>query len=97
MYIDSISYELRTSDDDVKLRKACQDFAAIFLHYLFKAMRGTVPKAGILKESLGEGMYRDMWAYEVAKLASRRGIGIGEVLYRELKRMEAQGLLEVGR
>ena len=87
MHIDSISYELTTStDEDRKLKKACEDFAAIFLYHLFKAMRRTVPKEGMLKESLGEGMYRDMWAYEVAKLASERGTELGRMLYSELKR-----------
>lgn len=86
MHIDSISCEIASTEEDVKLRKACEDFAAIFFYYLFKAMRRTVPKDGMLKESLGEGIYRDMWAYEVAKLASERGTDLGRMLYSELKR-----------
>ncbi|HID10815.1 MAG TPA: hypothetical protein EYP17_05890 [Candidatus Latescibacteria bacterium] len=99
MYIGTVSSDLPSSSaEGRKLRKACQEFAAIFLNYLFKAMKDTVPKVGILKESLGEEVYRDMWAYEVAKLASRRGVRIGEILYRELKRIEVQGRMqEVGR
>jgi len=86
MHIDSISYELTTStDEDRKLRKACEDFAAIFFYHLFKARRRTVPREGMLGESLGEGIYRDMWTYEVAKLASKRGTELGRMLYSELR------------
>ena len=43
------------SEDDKKLKKACQEMEAVFLNMLLKSMRATVPKS----ESNGSGMQSD--------------------------------------
>jgi len=71
--------------DDSELKKACQDFEALFVGEMFKSMRKTVPDGGLVKKGNGEEMYREMLDMEVASNLSRsKGIGLGDALYRQL-------------
>ncbi len=68
-----------------KLRKACTDFEAVFISKLWEQMRATVPKGGILS-SPQQDMYRSMFDRDFAeKLANDGGIGLGDMLYGQLK------------
>jgi len=71
--------------DERKLKAACQDFEAIFLGKLWEGMRNTVPKEGYL-HSKQEDFYLSMFDHELSrKLATAGGIGIGDMLYEQLK------------
>jgi flagellar protein FlgJ len=68
-----------------KLRKACNDFEAVFISKMWEQMRNTIPKGGML-HSPQEDMYRSMFDREFSeKLASDGGIGMGDMLYNQLK------------
>ncbi|OIO05084.1 MAG: hypothetical protein AUJ49_01835 [Desulfovibrionaceae bacterium CG1_02_65_16] len=68
-----------------KLRKACNDFEAVFISKLWEQMRATVPKSGMM-HSPQEDMYRSMFDRDFAeKMASDGGIGLGDMLYGQLK------------
>lgn len=68
-----------------KLRKACTDFEAVFISKLWEQMRATIPKGGMLK-SPQEDMYRAMFDREFTeKMAQDGGIGLGDMLYNQLK------------
>ena len=70
-----------------KLKAVSQEFEAILLNYLLKSMRSTVPDSGWMKRSLGRELYEQVMDEELArKIARTRGVGIGEMLYRELSR-----------
>jgi Rod binding domain-containing protein len=72
--------------DEKKLREACQDFEAIFIHKIWKQMRKSVPKEGYL-HSREEEMYLSMFDEELSrKMASAGGIGLGDILYDQLSR-----------
>lgn len=68
-----------------KLRKACTDFEAVFISKMWEKMRATLPKDGLL-HSPQEEMYRSMFDREFTeKMAADGGIGLGDMLYNQLK------------
>lgn len=68
-----------------KLRKACTDFEAVFISKIWEKMRATLPKDGLL-HSPQEEMYRSMFDREFTeKMAADGGIGLGDMLYNQLK------------
>jgi len=72
--------------DEDKLRKACGDFESIFLQQLLHAMRQTIPHGGFLKEGPEKDIFQSLFDQELSKtLAERKGIGLGEMLFRQLK------------
>jgi Rod binding domain-containing protein len=74
-----------TQNKQQKLRKACVDFEAVFVGKLWEQMRATIPKNDPL-HSPQEDMYRSMFDHDFSeKLASDGGIGLGDMLYQQLK------------
>jgi len=67
------------------LKKACADFEAIFINYMMKSMRSTIPQSG-LNNFPGKDIYNTMVDRKVAEdLAKRKGgIGLQEMLLRQL-------------
>lgn len=78
-------------EKEKKLRKACADFEAIFINYIFKAMRQTVPKNNYMPQMPGKDTYGMIMDQKVAEDLSRRGGGIGlqKMLYEQLSRSAA--------
>ena len=73
--------------DDAALRKTCQEFEAIFVQSMFKAMRSTVPAGGLFQRGMAQDSFQDMMDLEVAKASAEQGrLGIAEALYRQLHR-----------
>ena len=89
----SISVENRLqqmSREDIKeeqeaLKKATEDFEAIFLSMMFKNMRNTVPEGGLMEKSFGRGIYEEMQDEKMAEeIASSGGVGLAKELYQQL-------------
>ncbi len=73
-------------NDPEAVRETSQQFEAIFIQTMFKAMRSTVPDGGLFKKGMSENAFQDMMDAEVAKsAASQGGIGLGEALFRQLQ------------
>ena len=73
--------------DEEKLRKACVDFESIFLQQLLQVMRQTIPHGGFLKEGPEKDIFQSLFDQELSKtLAERKGTGLGEMLFRQLKK-----------
>ena len=73
--------------DEAALRKTCQEFEAIFVQSMFKAMRSTVPAGGLFQGGMAQDSFQDMMDLEVAKASAEQGrLGIAEALYRQLHR-----------
>ena len=73
---------------ETKLKKAGQDFESLFLGYLLKCMRATVPKGE--KSQFGMETMREISDEQLAiHLAQHGGIGLGDMLVRSLKREES--------
>lgn len=68
--------------DKKRLKEACEEFESIMLSAIFKQMRRSVPKADLLKESIADEIFGEMFIDEVSKNASRQGgIGLSKLLY----------------
>lgn len=76
-----------SKQDDAALRKTCQEFEAIFVQSMFKAMRSTVPAGGLFQGGMAQDTFQEMMDLEVAKASAEQGrLGIAEALYRQLHR-----------
>lgn len=65
---------------EAKLKKVCQDFEAVFIGQIWKQMRSSVPKDGLL-HSKEEENYLSMFDQELSvKMAQSGGIGLGDML-----------------
>ena len=70
-----------------KLHKAARDLEGVFVNEVFKAMRATVPEAGLIPSNAGQEMFTSMMDERLAETyAERSGKGIGDALYRQLSR-----------
>ncbi|RLB12729.1 MAG: flagellar biosynthesis protein FlgJ [Deltaproteobacteria bacterium] len=71
-----------------KLKEACKRFEAIFIEYMLRAMRRSVPKAGLFERENAEKIYTSMFDQKLAeKISESQGIGISDMLYKELSKM----------
>ncbi len=72
-----------------RLARACEEFEAIFIEQMLKAMRQTVHGS----ESRQEAIYRSLFDEEVSRTLARRGLGLKELLLGSLEqRALAQGV-----
>jgi len=71
--------------NEANLKKACADFESIFISYMLKTMRRTIPQSGLNKFP-GKDIYTTMIDQKVAEDLAKRGGGIGlqEMLLRQL-------------
>lgn len=68
-----------------ELARACQDLESLFLTYLLKEMRATIPKNGLLSGGKAEEICTSLADAQLAQeLAARGGIGISKVLLTQL-------------
>ena len=71
-------------DREQKLRDACEKFEAVFISKLWKEMRSTVPKDGMMQSKQQE-QYLSMFDREFAETMSRNGgIGLADMIYDQL-------------
>jgi peptidoglycan hydrolase FlgJ len=72
-----------------KLKKACEDFEAIMVTYLFKSMRQTALKTETEDFGSGKDLYENMMDETLAtQLSHQQGLGLARLLYEQL----AQGM-----
>lgn len=78
------------SGEDEKLMDACREFESVFLSILLKESKA-VPRAGQFDGVRAEhSAFSDMLADELGKeMARGGGIGLAEILYKELARAQA--------
>ena len=78
--------------DQEELKKLAKQFESIFVNLLMKSMRETVPKEGMLS-SFSMDMYQSLFDEEVANVMSEskgKGIGLADVLYNQLSRLNPE-------
>jgi flagellar protein FlgJ len=81
-----------TSDENARLKKACLELESIFIHHLLKEMRATIPKSELTGGESIKEMYNHMTDSQLArKLANDGGIGLSELLIRQLKQTADKG------
>lgn len=71
---------------DKELKKACKGFESMFLQMMYRQMRSTVPEDTLFGESHALKIFQDMRDDELMKkTAEAGGIGLGELLYKQLE------------
>ncbi|NDV21459.1 rod-binding protein [Desulfovibrio sp. JC022] len=84
--LNSLNDRLSGGDDQEKaLRDACKKFEAVFMGKIWQQMRKNVPKSGYLSNRY-EQQYTAMFDKDFSeKLAEGGGIGLGDMLYDQLR------------
>jgi len=70
--------------DKEKLKGVCKEYEGLLLQMMYKQMKRTIPESELLPPSSGREIFQDMLDDELIDSATQRGIGISEVLYRQL-------------
>jgi flagellar protein FlgJ len=71
---------------DNRVREACAEFESIFITYLLKSMRNTVVEGGLLVKSNEGKIIDSMFDEKLGHgIANSGGIGIGKMLFEQLK------------
>ena len=75
-------------DSEKDMEKVARDFESVFVNKLLESMRKAVPKSGLLDSSALD-MYQSMMDQEMAKnMSKRKGMGLGEMVYKDLSRLD---------
>ena len=73
-----------------ELKQACSEMESLFINYLLKEMRATIPKSGFISGGYAEEMYTSMMDAELSKdIASRGGIGLAATLIEQIETRSA--------
>ena len=76
------------SEDEDGLKKACNEFEAVFINMLLKELRKSVPKDGLIPRSFSTETYEEMFDRQTASsITEENSLGIGDMLYRQLSGM----------
>jgi Rod binding domain-containing protein len=68
-----------------KLKEAVEEFESLFIYYILKRMRATIPKDGYPGSRRQQEIYDSMLDQELARhLAAGGGIGLSRLLFRQL-------------
>lgn len=75
----------------LELQKAAQDFEAVMLNMVIKAMWKTIPKSDLFEKNSATQIYEGIMHSSLAEEMSRNGgMGIAKVLYQQLSRGQKQ-------
>lgn len=76
-----------TDKQGKELKQACADFEAVLLNSMFQSMRKTLTGDDIFGHSFQKEIYESMFDQQISTdIARGKGMGIGEALYRQLKK-----------
>mgnify|MGYP001201205765 CR=1 FL=1 len=79
----NINNSFKDDNQDKKIHEICQDFESVFISYLLKSMRKTIPNNSFGDSSSRE-IYTSMMDEELARnIAKGSGIGLADILYRQ--------------
>lgn len=84
----------QNSNDDEGLKKVCEEFESIFVNMMFKTMSEASGfdegEDALIEKSYGRGIFEDMRDEELSKkIADGGGIGIADMMYKQLKKYTA--------
>ncbi len=82
--ISELKNNLKSSHE---LEKAAQDFEAVLLNMVLKAMWKTVPKSDLFEKNSATNIYEGLMHSSLSEeMASNGGLGIAKVLAQQLRR-----------
>lgn len=71
--------------DDKKLKEASKELEAVFINEIFKEMRKTINKDGLVEATPGREMFESMFDQQVATEAMKgKGYGLADIIYKQL-------------
>ncbi len=86
----------KEDSEKLAIKKAAQDFEAVFLGILTKSMRESVQKSDLMGDGNAEGMYQSMLDTEYTKqMANQNFTGLAKSIEEQLLRTRASGLSEI--
>lgn len=69
-----------------RLKQTCAEFESLFINYMLKSMRSTVPGGDFFGDKNGGEIVRSMFDENLSKkIANGGGIGMGQVLFEQLR------------
>jgi flagellar protein FlgJ len=76
-----------------KLRRAAQEFEALFVRTLLRAMRNTIPESGIIDDQGEIKYYRQLFDEELADTAAGAGggLGVAQMIMRQYEHSAMKG------
>jgi Rod binding domain-containing protein len=92
---DSVTTQAPSEFSQKRLKKAVKDFEALFIFELLKAMRQTT-HGGLMGKGLGNDVYNSLFDMEIAKLMADRGLGLGDMLIKQLEKRGGSGTTPAG-
>ena len=73
---------------DKNMEKVARDFESVFINKLFQSMRKAIPKSNLFDSSAMD-TFQSMTDQEMSKkMSERKGMGIGEMVYKDLSRLD---------
>ena len=85
--LDALRLQAKQNPDQA-LKAVSQQFESVFLHTLLKSMRDATPQDGLM-DSDQTRAYTSMLDQQMAQSLSTKGIGLGDVMFRQLMRNRA--------
>ncbi|MCL2458327.1 MAG: rod-binding protein [Desulfobulbus sp.] len=78
--------------DQAALKKTCQDFEAIFIQSMFKAMRKTVGQDGLFAKNNATAIFEDMLDQNIAAdMAKKQSLGLADQIYHQMEKNLPKG------
>ena len=75
-------------DSEKEMEKVTRDVESVFVNKLLESMRKAIHKS-VLLDSSALDMYQAMMDQEMAKnISKRKGMGLGEMVYKDLSRLD---------
>jgi len=87
----SLSKTAKMKPGDVQfnkeLKEAADGFEQLFVHQLFKVMRSSIPKEGMMSGGRGEEIFQDMLDDNYAKIITKNGsLGLSKLIFEQTKK-----------
>ncbi|HKO88548.1 MAG TPA: flagellar assembly peptidoglycan hydrolase FlgJ [Burkholderiales bacterium] len=87
--LESLKQQAKASPDKA-LRQAASQFEAVFMNMLMKSMRDTLSQDGLF-DSQQTKMYTGMLDQQMAQKLSERGLGLADLMVKQLSRQTSSG------
>ncbi|MCP3021683.1 flagellar assembly peptidoglycan hydrolase FlgJ [Cupriavidus basilensis] len=88
---EALKQNARTGASDSTLRTAARQFEAVFTQMMLKSMRDATPQDGMFDNEQTK-LYMSMMDQQLSQQLSSRGIGLADVMMRQLARANGSGL-----
>lgn len=84
----ALEKKVKSHETKEELKKAAQEFEAVFLNQLFQMMDKTVERNGLISGGPGEDTFRSMlyekMTQQITQRPSGSGLGLAEAIYRQM-------------